>query len=73
MFRSAADQTQKIADEYIVLSIRFVVGQQQQIDEVFPLSVGCDVERDGLSFVESYDVDGDVFVQTFELGDVLDG
>ena len=32
-----------------------------------------DVEQDGLAFVESYHVDGNVFVQTFKLNDVADG
>jgi len=54
------------------MHICFVVGQQQQIDEVFLLSVRRDVEQDGLAFIESYHVDGNVFVQTFKLNDVAD-
>jgi len=33
----------------------------------------CDIEWDGLTFVESYHVNCDVFIQTFKLGDVFDG
>jgi len=68
VFISASDQTGKIADEDVMVCVRFVVGQQQQVDEVFPLSVRCDVQRDWLAFV-----DGNVFIQTFKLGDVFDG
>jgi len=52
------------------MRIRFVVGQQQQVDEVFPLSVGCDIERDGLSLVKCHHVDADVCVQSFEQVDL---
>ena len=40
VFSSAVNQTRKVADEDVVMHISFVVGQQQQVDEVFPLSVG---------------------------------
>jgi len=73
VFSSAADQTRKIAYEHIIMSLRLVVGQQQHVNHVFPLSIRRDIERGGLTFVESRHVDGDVFVHTFELGDVLDG
>ena len=56
-----------------MVCVSFVVSQQQQVDEVFPLSVRCDVQRDWLAFVESYHIDGNVFIQTFKLGDVFDG
>ena len=43
VFSSAANQTRKVADEDVVMHISFIVSQQQQVDEVFPLSVGCDI------------------------------
>ena len=73
VFSSAVNQTRKVADENVVMHISFVVGQQQQVDEVFPLSMGCDIERDGLSLVKCHHVNADVCVQSFELGDVFDG
>jgi len=73
VFGSASNQTRKVADENVVMRIRFVVGQQQQVDEVFPLSMGRDVEWNGLAFVESYHVHGNVFIQTLKLSDVFDG
>jgi len=73
VFSSAANQTRKVADEDVVMHISFIVSQQQQVDEVFPLSVGCDIERDGLTLVKCRHVDADVCVQSFELRDVFDG
>jgi len=56
-----------------MVCVRLVIGQQQQVDEEFSLSMGRDVQRNGLAFVECYHVDGNVFIQTFELGNILDG
>ena len=68
VFTSTSNQTRKVADEDVVMYISFVVGQQQQVDEVFPLSVGCDIERDGLTLVKCHHVDADVRVQSFAFG-----
>ena len=73
VFSSAANQARKVADEDVMVYVRFVISQQQQVDEVFPLSVRRDVKRNGLTFVESHHVDGKFFIQTFKLGDVFDG
>ena len=47
VFSSAVNQTRKVADEDVVMRIRLVVGQQQQVDEVFSPSVGRDIEGIG--------------------------
>ena len=73
VFSSAANQARKVADEDVMVCVRFVISQQQQVDEVFPLSVRRDVNRNGLTFVESHHVDGNVFIQMFKLGDVFGG
>jgi len=53
VFRSASDQTQKVTDEHVMMCICFVIGQQQQVDDVCLLSMWCDIEWDGLGFVKS--------------------
>jgi len=54
------------------MHISFIISQQQQVYEVFPLSMGRDVQRDGLTFVESHHINGNVFIQTFILRDVFE-
>ena len=56
VFRSTSNQTRKVADDDVVMHISFIISQQQQVDEVFPLSMGRDVQRDGLTFVESHHI-----------------
>ena len=72
VFSSAVNQTRKVADEDVVMHSSFIISQQQQVDEVFPLSMGRDVQRNGLTFVKCHHVDCNVFIQMFKLRDVFD-